>query len=71
MIDLWTRRKSPFAQQHATRVACAGGRRLTSRQIANAGGSWRAVMDLLANGELEIVGTTARAQVLYKRTEAQ
>jgi len=68
MVNLWGARKAPFAHEHATRTALAGDVCLTSRQIANRGGSWRAVMDLLANGELEIVGVTARAQVLFKRT---
>lgn len=70
MIDLWTRSRSPFAREQAVRRALApAGVQLTSRQLANRGASWRTVMDLLASGEVEIVGVTARAQVLYQRRE--
>lgn len=68
MVDLWTRRKAPFAHEQAARVALANGRR-TMPQLLARGASWRAVMDLLASGELTIVGSDSRARVIYERTE--
>lgn len=45
--------------------ALAGGAQMTSRQLANRGSSWRTVMDMLAEGEIILVRSNERAQVLY------
>lgn len=70
MVNLWTRSKAPFAHEQAARKALANGRRLTMPQLLVRGASWRAVMDLLAAGEVSIVGANDRARVIYERTEA-
>lgn len=42
---------------------------MTFRRLAVRGVSWRAVMDLLADGEVSIAGSDRRARVIYERTE--
>lgn len=46
-------------------TALAAGVPMTSRQLANRGSSWRTVMDMLAEGEIVLVRSNGRAQVLY------
>lgn len=53
--------------QRMERARVALGEPMTFPRLQARGVSWRAVMDLLADGEVDIVGSDSRARVIYER----